>query len=369
MLTCLDLFSGIGGFSLGLERVGGFRTVAFCEIEPFCRAVLAKHWPLVPCHDDVRLIGGAQYRGQVDVVTGGVPCQPASVAGKRKGSSDERWLWPHFLSLVRSVQPVWVLAENPLGIVSLKPHGLAWIVCELHAAGYETQCLVIGADDVGAPHRRKRVWIVGHSSSAARERDARGFPEAQAGECGSREQDGDLPERSESASAAMGNSDIGGRGLEVAGREAQGRVIAGRTSEGVANSAIGGQRADGSASGDAGHTDVCRENLADSEQHGCRTRRRVEGDEEGAGRWRGESARGLQQWPSRPGEPQHEWEAPRLVEFALGGAIDGLPVRLARFANKQGLRACGNAIVPQVAEVIGRAILAGHSTTTIRSDA
>lgn len=93
-LRVLDLFSGIGGFSLGLERTGGFETVAFCEIDPYCRKVLKKHWPNVPCFEDVTKLKGEDIDGPVDVITGGFPCQPFSHAGKRRGAEDDRHLWP-----------------------------------------------------------------------------------------------------------------------------------------------------------------------------------------------------------------------------------------------------------------------------------
>ncbi|MCC7084635.1 MAG: DNA cytosine methyltransferase [Pirellulales bacterium] len=354
MLKTLDLFSGIGGFSLGLERTGGFKTVAFCEIDPFCRAVLAKHWPGVPCHEDVRMIGGAQYRGKVDVVTGGVPCQPASVAGKRKGVNDDRWLWPDFLSVVRAVEPVWVLAENPRGIISLRPHGLAWIERELHASGYETQCFCIGADDVGAPQERKRIWVVAHRKG---------------------ERNGSVPERQGKLRETTRNVDRQGQGLAdsdiaaipfpQAGGQDGTRAAAIGPSAAMGNPDIGGRRI---------------EVVADTNDTGLQS----------GGKPECKTHNTYARWPSRPGEPQHEWEAPRLVlgrrcwnlwrdfcsrtsevdtrewyeetkwkfKRGLGFAVDGPPSRLARFANKQALRACGNAVVPQVVEIIGQAILA-----------
>lgn len=166
-LTHFDCFSGIGGFALGLERTGGFRTIGFCEIDPYCQRVLRRHWPEVPVHDDVRSLP----RVPCDLLTGGVPCQPASVAGSRRGRADERWLWDAFLEVVSASRPTWVLAENPLGIVSLRPHGLGWICGSLRELGYDAWPVVISAHDVGAPHLRRRVWIVAHAERGESQHD------------------------------------------------------------------------------------------------------------------------------------------------------------------------------------------------------
>ena len=161
MLKVLDLFSGIGGFSLGLERTGGFETVAFCEIEPFPRRVLAKHWPNIPCFDDVRKLTGADI-GPVDVICGGYPCQPFSTAGKRQGAEDDRHLWPEFMRLVAELRPAWVIGENVAGHISM---GLDDVLADLEAEGYACRTFVIPACAVGASHRRDRVWTVAHAES------------------------------------------------------------------------------------------------------------------------------------------------------------------------------------------------------------
>jgi len=161
-LRVLDLFSGIGGFSLGLERTGGFETVAFCEIEPFPRRVLAKHWPEVPCYDDVRTLTADRLEADgitVDVICGGFPCQPFSSGGKRTAISDDRHLWPEMQRLVAAIRPRWVICENVAGFVSV---GLDLVLADLEACDYEAWSLSIPACAVGAPHRRERWWIVGH---------------------------------------------------------------------------------------------------------------------------------------------------------------------------------------------------------------
>jgi DNA (cytosine-5)-methyltransferase 1 len=159
-LRVLDLFSGIGGFSLGLERTGGFETAAFCEYEAFPRAVLAKHWPGVPCFPDVRELKGEDIDGPIDVICGGYPCQPFSTAGKRRGAEDDRHLWPEFARLVAELRPAWVIGENVAGHISM---GLDNVLSDLERQGYACRSFVIPACAVDAPHRRDRVWTVGHA--------------------------------------------------------------------------------------------------------------------------------------------------------------------------------------------------------------
>ena len=168
-LTALDLFSGIGGFSLGLERAG-LRTIAFCEIEPFCRDVLGKHWPHVPVAQDIRQLtyengtlydaGRAIYTGRIDLVCGGFPCQPFSVAGRKKGTEDDRDLWPEMFRIIQQTQPTWVVGENVANFTNL---AFTRSKTDLECEGYTVQPFVIPACAVGAPHRRDRVWIIAHS--------------------------------------------------------------------------------------------------------------------------------------------------------------------------------------------------------------
>lgn len=162
MLRVLDLFSGIGGFSLGLERTGGFETVAFCENDPECRAVLRKHWPQTPIHDDIRTLTGAEV-GHVDLVCGGFPCQPFSTAsaGKRGGQGDDRFLWPEMFRLVEELRPSWVLGENVIGIDGM---ALDKVVSDLEACGYEVAPpLEIPACALGYDHWRPRYWFLGYA--------------------------------------------------------------------------------------------------------------------------------------------------------------------------------------------------------------
>ena len=170
-MKVLDLFSGIGGFSLALDRCG-MQTVAFCEADLFCTKILNKHWPDVPVYPDIRKLNGKEI-GTVDLVCGGFPCQPWSGAGKGKGHTDDRDLWPEMLRIVREVKPRWVLAENVQGFVN-KEMGLRRTVSDLEGEDYEVRVFTIPACGVKAPHQRYRVWIVGYSkhngSSTSEER-------------------------------------------------------------------------------------------------------------------------------------------------------------------------------------------------------
>lgn len=171
-MTVGSLFSGIGGFDLGLERAG-FTVEWQVENNEWCREVLKKHWPKVPCHYDITQIDWRDIP-RVDLICGGVPCQPASLAGKRGGSTDARWLWPETLEAVRVLHPSWVLLENVYGLLSLES-GMAFesVCATLETFGYEVQSFVIPACAVDAPHIRQRVWIVAH---AARELPHRSRP-------------------------------------------------------------------------------------------------------------------------------------------------------------------------------------------------
>lgn len=181
MRTHLDLCSGIGGFALA-ARWAGLQTIGFVEIDPWCRRVLAHHWPEAPQHDDVKTITPATVAdwlaGQrLDILTAGYPCQPFSYAGKRRGAEDDRHLWPWIAALVSAVRPRWCLLENVAGHVSM---GLDTVLSDLEAQDYTCWPVVIPAAGVGAPHRRDRVWIVGHANeSGSQGRENGDFVEGQ----------------------------------------------------------------------------------------------------------------------------------------------------------------------------------------------
>ena len=203
-MKVLDLFSGIGGFSVGLEKAG-FETVAFCEIEEYPRGVLAKHWPDIPIYTDVRELTGKQLRADgiiPDVIVGGYPCQPFSLAGVRRGEEDDRHLWPEVRRLINEIRPAWCIFENVAGHITM---GLDKVLSDLEAEDYAARPFVIPACGVDAPHRRDRVWIVAHANRSSDRRATRSNEEAY----------GEIPEwdnsrvanqSSEICAAALGNT-------------------------------------------------------------------------------------------------------------------------------------------------------------------
>ena len=165
MLKILDLFSGLGGFSLGLERTGCFKTTAFCDNNKYSRLLLQKHWKGVKIYNDVREINKEQLESDgiqfPDIITGGFPCQPFSVAGKQKGTSDDRHLWPEMFRIVKEFTPRWIIGENVKGLTNIEKGMVFESVCtDLEGEGYEVRAFNIPAAGVGAPHRRERIWIV-----------------------------------------------------------------------------------------------------------------------------------------------------------------------------------------------------------------
>jgi DNA (cytosine-5)-methyltransferase 1 len=161
-LKLLDLFSGIGGFSLGLESTGFFETIAFVEKDKFCRKVLKKNFNNIPIEEDIRNVKGSNYAA--DVITSGFPCQPFSVAGKRKGTDDDRYLWDETIRVVAECKPSWFIGENVEGLINInKGMVLRQVQTDLEDQGFQVQCLVIPASGIGAWHQRKRIWIIAYS--------------------------------------------------------------------------------------------------------------------------------------------------------------------------------------------------------------
>jgi DNA (cytosine-5)-methyltransferase 1 len=290
----LDLFSGIGGFSLGLERTGGFRTVAFCEIDPFCRRVLAKHWPRVPQYDDVRQLTAERLAADgiaVDVICGGFPCQDISLAGKGGGLAGERsGLWSEIARLAGELRPQYLLVENVSAILS---RGLDKVLGDLAAIGLDAEWHCIPASAVGAPHRRDRFWLVANARGGRR-----------SGSSGGEVQQ---PGRAEAIGASQDMADANGeRELQPQGCISESRRRA----------------------RDSGST------LADADN---------------AGRF--------QQWGTfAVGQEQLAAECSRWwgSEPDVGRVAARVPKRVDR------LKALGNAVVPQIPEMIGRAILAAE---------
>ena len=294
MLRVLDLFSGIGGFSLGLERTGGYKTIAFCEYEKFPRSILKKHWPDVPCFPDVRTLKGSDIDGPIDVICGGYPCQPFSTAGQRRGKEDDRHLWPEFSRLVDELRPTWIIGENVAGHISM---GLDDVLSDLEGQGYAARAFVIPACAVAAPHRRDRVWIVAHRNNVA----------------------GQTMRRQRADTSLQGFERRNGR---VGGKANAGRKVTVRKA--------------GKYSGALAHAD-----------HAGLQGRAETGD------LGGKRARGNEQ-PERCADLSG---AVWLPEPDVGRVANGVPRRVDR------LKALGNAVVPQIPQMIGNAILEAERET------
>jgi len=159
-MNVLDVCSGIGGFSLGLEQTGFFKTVAFCEKNKFCKQILKKHWKDIPIYNDLKEIGNepTKIKEKFDVIVCGLPCQPFSLAGKQKGTEDNRHLWDYLFSIIKQKKPTWVIIENTPNFVNV---ALDNVCSNLEAQDYSTQSFIIPACSVGTPHKRDRVWVIG----------------------------------------------------------------------------------------------------------------------------------------------------------------------------------------------------------------
>jgi len=156
-----SLFSGIGGFDLAAQWMG-WENVFQVEWDGFCQKVLAKNFPNVKRYGDIREFDGTEYRGAIDILSGGFPCQPFSQAGKRKGKEDDRHLWPEYLRVIREIKPSYVIGENVIGIIDME---LDNIITDLESEGYTTEQFIIPACAIGAIHKRDRLWIIAHTKS------------------------------------------------------------------------------------------------------------------------------------------------------------------------------------------------------------
>lgn len=165
-----SLFSGIGGFDLAAEWMQ-WDNIFHCEMNPFGRKVLSHYWPKSISYEDIKQTDFTIHRGEIDILTGGFPCQPYSTAGKRLGKEDERHLWPEMLRAIREIQPSWIVGENVLGLVNWSG-GLVFeeVQTDLEAEGYKVQPFILPASGVNAPHKRDRVWFVAYDHKIRRKR-------------------------------------------------------------------------------------------------------------------------------------------------------------------------------------------------------
>jgi DNA (cytosine-5)-methyltransferase 1 len=303
-LRHLDLFSGIGGFSLGLERTGGFQTVGFCDNDKKTHLVLKKHWPNVPIYDDVSTLKGSDL-GAIEIITGGFPCQDLSVAGKGAGLEGARsGLWWQFHRLIKEAQPRWVIAEN---VSALRSRGLDQVLRSLDQIGYDAEWHCIPASAVGAPHQRDRIWILAYPRHR-----------------GGREQ------------SSWNSESIGGGSSQEAKRSAN--------TDSTSRSGVGASSmadTDGSLEANGGECkNVAGKGFSGSTEQG----RSSTDDRERCFRGAGSSSKNC---VVRQLSVSDFWK----VEPELGRVADGIPNRLDR------LKQLGNSLVPQIPEMIGYAIL------------
>jgi DNA (cytosine-5)-methyltransferase 1 len=314
-MRILDLFSGIGGFSLGLEKAG-FETAAFCEFDEHARKVLKKHWPTVPIFNDVNTLTGLEVEftvGKIDVICGGFPCQDISVAGKQRGLINEEGsvtrsgLWFEYKRLIGELRPSYVIIEN---VANLRSNGLVTVLQDLWSLGYDAEWNVISARSIGAVHLRERLWVVAYPN---RDRSEKGIP-LQAGNEGK-----SLFTRGTSEERKIKSSDSDGEGLEGHGK-------AGNVGQ------VRAQIPSSSRSLFAPYPDDVR--LGES----------VATEEEKSERWAKRTAC-FRNW----------WEAESefcRMDDAISSGLD----ESERF-RKQRIKQLGNSIVPGIAEIIGNAIM------------
>ena len=410
-LKVLSLFAGIGGIDLGLESTGRFETIQFVEFDAFCQHILRRHWPDVPIWGDVKTFDPDSC-GDIDLLCGGYPCQPFSVAGKQKGTEDDRHLWPRMFEIIKHKRPTWVLCENVPGHVNL---GLDQVLFDLESEGYSWQTFVLGAVAVDAPHRRQRLFIVANTN-----RNGKKWNQSKNGQ----------RRRVNKSSTDVANTDNTrdrtsqrrteqNRQTHDEGQEKQPQSKSGGHSTDVANtdSRSGGRRRTKQSSGENKHgrLHTTQEEQAKhdirSETVGCDT---IRGEAEDVANTQdighvlsaheGEQARrsarcgkgqkttdnfdgesstrdvsdtisergcsgqtGNQDAEDVGEQPRGTEHGERSIERGLGGMVDGVPswldepdiprVTTNQVGRTQRLKALGNAVVPQVIAHIARAII------------
>jgi site-specific DNA-cytosine methylase len=325
MLKVLDIFSGIGGFTLSSGWVGGFNTVAYCEIDKMCREVfIPKFAPGKHVFKDVRKLTGQMVMdlaGQVDVICGGFPCQDISCAGHEKGLAGERsGLWWEYHRLIREIRPTWVFAEN---VSYLKNRGAHEVFSSLEEIGYQVWSCVVGAEILNASHRRDRTWIIAYNPNARRS------PESRMGGSRFADETETLPECNHEViqtTPILAHTDGKWGGLSREARE---------LSTSPETESIGREVGVLGGFGDCSQAMVAGERSRYLEY--LPKPRRTE------------SGTYITDWPSPPGTYPHEWEHPQCIEFPVDGTVDGLPSEVAKAYNQSCLKALGNSIVPEVA--------------------
>mgnify|MGYP003637939021 CR=1 FL=1 len=320
-MRVLDLFAGIGGFSLGLHRAGGFETAAFVEWDDYAQKVLAKNFPGVPIFGDIKKVGKDETDGlgRIDCVTGGFPCQPFSVAGKQDGTKDDRHLWPEIPRIIRATNPTWCIFENVRGLLTIDG-GMVIneVLSDLEDLGFECQTFVVPACATDAPHRRDRVWIVGHAKhdgSYGTYTDTRRTQSQQPGLC-----EVGQPERASGTCDVAHAKGVFSDGAEHHGGDHQTK------------------RLSGEPRGSGGADDVPNTNSQRQQGQGLHGRSV-------------DQTKDKDRQADRPNDSGEGNPSIWLPEPGVGRVAHGIPKRVDR------LKCLGNAIVPQVATQIGLAIL------------
>ena len=386
----ISFCTGYGGLELGIRRAGvDVRTIVNVEIEAFCCANMAAkieegRMDNAPIWTDLKTFPAREFRGKVHGLIGGYPCQPFSSAGKRQGEKDPRHLWPYLLKHVRAIRPVWCFWENVAGHTTM---GLWRVLSDLEEEGYRVETGIFSAEEVGAPHQRKRVFILGYSERAGQSRSIMGQGKEQLGGAGA--WDGKVLGNSTSERPHRGSENCEGEQSEVLGERLE-------SDEELANSTSRQPRQSQARNGGQDTSGGSEEELADCKNERCRRRENRDGDDTGRISEQKEEEQSIlrsevegccgdtraTQWPARPGEEQYEWEEPRVVanstsrrsresgdeyqereEVSLTGAVakdatqtpklnpswveqlDGTQHRVDR------LRLLGNGVVPQTAEL------------------
>ena len=355
----ISFCTGYGGIELGLRRISpDFRTVAYVEIEAFaCTNLVAKieqgKLDAAPIWTNLKTFDGKPFRGKVHGIIGGYPCQPFSNAGQRKGTEDPRHLWPYIEQHIRTIRPVWSFFENVGGHLTL---GFEEVFKSLRDMGYKVEAGLFTAAEVGAPHKRERLFILAHSESQ-RDTTRHERVSIKTGDRGQNKllnngsqesrvfSEGELANPERFGRRGRDNGELGGQGRsiqiegsgELADTEQQRPVqpeFASRHRQGVSQNGSARQRTG--------------EELADTSRE-----RRQAGLSEQGQRQKGQSEIAdydCDRWPARPGQEQYEWEEPRTVESGMGRTVDGFASRVDE------LRLLGNGVVPQTAELAFRTL-------------
>ena len=390
-MKILDLFSGIGGFSLGLESTGHFETTAFCEIDKFCKLILNKHWKGKKIYDDVKEITKEKFKEDgidfPDIITGGFPCQPFSVAGKQQGTSDSRHLWPEMFRIIKDFSPRWVIGENVKGLTNIQDGMVFETVCsDLEGEGYEVRTFNIPAAGVQAPHRRERLWIVAHAKRFNERESIRGSDETQS-RIQEEHRQNNSTSRESSRTSSIWETDNGHENLENSRRTLQQGTELSKKNE--------NETREGNADQHQRSSSTPRSNVADTESISSDGGKSREHQEERSGQQQvgGESSKtmadtNIDNQRSREGSQQQEGNTPgerlsdssNVVDSSTGrcasqetevqpgrySAFDPswwiAEPKLGRVANGvQGrvhrLKSLGNSIIPKIVQEIGNAII------------